>query len=381
MTDLRYAVRALALSLSLAAVGAFGVPGVVGQGSPAHAAGSEPIGGPQLAGPGVVVNLGPGVPAPPAMPGASFLVADMGTGQILAARGAHTRSLPASTLKVLTALTVIPRLDVNQRIMVQPEDVRVEGSRMGVLPGSAYSVRTLLQGLLLASGNDAAYTLARANSSVAVTLQQMNTTAADLGALDTVAKDPSGLDQPGQSSSVYDLALISRAAMKLPDFREYVSTRYAPVPGGKDSDGKRVPGFKISNHLRLLFNYDGAIGIKNGYTVAAKQTSIGAATRGGKTYIVTQMASDNGNWRPTAALLDWAFAHGTALTPVGKLVEPGAATRSAPNSPAGDVLPTHAAAQPSLPAWTGVAGLIGAVALVGTYRARRRTISRRRRRR
>jgi len=126
---------------------------------------------------------------------------------------------------------------VGAKIMVEPEDVRIEGSRVGILAGTAYSVPTLFQGLLLASGNDAANTLARANQSVAVTLGEMNATAADLGAFDTVAKDPSGLDSPGQSSSAYDLALIGRAAMLLPDFRGYVSTKTASVPGGRSGDG------------------------------------------------------------------------------------------------------------------------------------------------
>ena len=310
MTALRYAVRALALSLSLTAVGAFGV---IGAASPVHAADGSPVGGPQLAQAGVIVNLAPGVPAPPAMPGASFLIADMDTGQILAARAPHTRRLPASTLKTLTALTLIPRLDADEQIVVQPEDVRVDGTRLGILPGTAYSVRTLLQGLLIASGNDAAYALARANDSVAVTLDEMNVTAAELGAFDTVAMDPSGLDKPGQTSSVYDLALIGRAAMELPDFRSYVATKQASFPGGRSSDGTMLPGFKIGSHNRLLYNYEGTIGIKSGYTIAAKQTFIAAATRAGKTYIVTQMASPNGSWRPTAALLDWAFAHGTQV--------------------------------------------------------------------
>src|SRR6185312_325240 len=122
MTDLRSAVRALALGLSLTAVGVFGI---AGPDFPAHAVGTEPVGGAQLAAPGVIVNLGPGVPAPPAMPGASFLVADMDTGQILAARAPHVRHLPASTLKALTALTLIPRLDASRQVMVRPEDVAV----------------------------------------------------------------------------------------------------------------------------------------------------------------------------------------------------------------------------------------------------------------
>ena len=395
MTALRYAVRALMLSLSLTAVGAFGVVGLVGAISPAHAAVSVPavsgpVGGPQLAAPGVIVNLEPGVPAPPAMPGASFLVADMDTGQILAARAPHAPLLPASTLKALTALTLIPRLDANTQIVVQPEDVRVDGTRLGILPGTAYSVRTLLQGLLTASGNDAAFALARANDSVALTLEEMNETAAELGAFDTVAMDPSGLDRPGQTSSAYDLALIGRAAMKLPDFRTYVSTKAASFPGGMSSDGKMLPGFKIGSHNKLLYNYQGTIGIKNGYTIAARQTYIGAATRGGKTYIVTEMASPNASWRPTAALLDWAFAHGTSVTPIGELVEPGTATRPELTS-AGGGLPqpqateaapqaalsamalrkqTESARLPALQPWVGVAGLISGVALVGAFAAR-----------
>ncbi|MEO8518597.1 MAG: peptidase M15 [Dermatophilaceae bacterium] len=376
MTAPRYAARALALSLSLSAFGAICVIGVT---PPAMAARSSPVGGEQLARGGVIVNLEPGVPAPPAMPGASFLVADMDTGQILAARAPHTPLRPASTLKTLTALTLIPRLDPNQEILVQPEDVRVEGSRVGILAGTRYTVRSLLQGLLLASGNDAAFALARANQSVAVTLEQMNATALELGALDTVAKDPSGLDQPGETSSAYDLALIGRAAMKLPSFRSYVSTRAATVPGGR-SGGKVVPAFKINNHNRLLYNYEGAIGIKNGYTVAAQQTFVAAATRGGKTYIVTELASPNGSWRPTAALLDWAFAHGAALTPIGQLVEPGTTTgpggSAEAKNPAGSPPGMPSSLPPVLPPWIGVAGLLGGVALIGAWAAR--GISRRR---
>jgi D-alanyl-D-alanine carboxypeptidase (penicillin-binding protein 5/6) len=388
MATLRHGERALALGLSLTLAGALCV---VGAASPAHATAGDPVGGRQLDAPGVIVNLGRGVPPPPAMPGASFLIADMDTGQILAARAPHARHLPASTLKTLTALTLIPLLNPNAMIMVQPQDVRVEGTHLGILADTAYSVGTLLRGLLIASGNDAAYALARANHGAAVTLQEMNATAADLDAFDTVAKDPSGLDRAGESSSAYDLALIGRAAMNLPDFRGYVSTKQASLPGGRSVDGRLEPGFQIGNHNTLLFNYQGAIGIKNGYTIAARFTYVEAATRGRKTYILTEMDSPISSWRPTAALLDWAFAHGASLTPIGELVEPGAPTKSEPivapgrpqSRPTG---PRHASAQASaqaaprlsaLPPWFGVAGLFSALALVVTWR--RRNISRRRR--
>jgi len=114
-----------------------------------------------------------------------------------------------------------------------------------------------LQGLLMVSGNDAAYALARGNHSVAVTLKAMNATAADLNATDTVAKDPSGLDKAGQTTSAYDLALIGRAGMKLPDFRRYVIEKQSVVPGGRSVDGKVKPAFKIGSHNKLLYNYQG----------------------------------------------------------------------------------------------------------------------------
>ena len=404
MKPLRHAVRALALSLTLSAVGAFCV---IGATSPAQASAGDPIGGPKLGAGGVIVNLEPGVPPPPTMPGASFLLADMNTGQILVAKAPHAPHLPASTLKTLTALTLIPLLDANAKIMVKPQDVRAEGSRLGILPGTAYSVGTLLQGLLLASGNDAAYALARGNKGVAVTLKAMNATAADLSAFDTVAKDPSGLDKAGQSSSAYDLALIGRAAMKLPDFRRYVIARQTLVPGGS-VNGKPRPAFRISSHNTLLYNYPGAIGIKTGYTNAAMHTYIGAATRSGKTYLVTQMASPNGSWRPHAALLDWAFTHGSSVTPIGRLVERGITTTpkptagvptpsegvptpsagvptpsaGVPTQSAGDPLrsapnpsPRESALTPAFPPWVALAALIVGLTLAGV--SRRRFISRR----
>jgi D-alanyl-D-alanine carboxypeptidase (penicillin-binding protein 5/6) len=343
------------------------------------------------------------------------VLADMTTGAIVAARGPHTRRLPASTLKTLTALTLIPVLPADRRIVATGADVRADGTRVGLLPGSSYTAGQLFQGLLMASGNDAAYALARVGGGaggVPQTLRAMNARAAQLGAFDTVARDPAGLDRPGQSSSAYDLALIGRAAMQLPDLRRYVTTKHVSFPGGTGPDGKARRAFVINNHNRLLYNYPGTIGIKNGYTVAAKQTFIGAASRGGHTYLFTEMAGTNGSWRPTAALLDWAFAHGTRLAPVGRLVQPGSTARPSAAGGAALVQPAPAVPLPgatrapdpaaggdggdpagseaqravALPAsaqspaprpWRSGAG-IGAAALLGLLLAGRRTVVRRR---
>ena len=342
MFSRRYCARVLAMSLTLTAAGSCWVA------APSFAGSAEdPVGGSQLAAPGVIVDLRAGIPPPPAMPGESYLLADMDTGQVLAAKAPHARHRPASTLKTLTALTVIPLLDAKTRVRVRPEDVNVDGTRFGLLAGTSYSVGTLLQGMLITSGNDAANALARANQSVAVTVQEMNAIAQDLHAYDTVAKDPSGLDQAGQHSSAYDLALIGRAAMKLPDFRGYVRTRQASLPGGTSAHGTPKPGSQEANHNTLLFNYPGAIGIKNGYTVAAKFTFVEAATRAGKTYLLTEMASPDGSWHPAAALLDWAFAYGPSVAPIGALMNPGDPVMPRPTLAAG--------ARPQLPAISGPA--------------------------
>src|SRR5687768_10371334 len=168
------------------------------------------VGGEDLATRDVVVADGaPALPAGLAANG--WLVADAGTGDVLAARDPHGRYYPASTLKTLTLLTLAPRLDPAQVVPVTAEDENMEGSRVGIVVGGQYPVSLLFQGLMLQSGNDAANALARAAGGTAATLEAMNDTAESLGAYDTVAGTPSGLDVAGQSSSPYDLALIFRA--------------------------------------------------------------------------------------------------------------------------------------------------------------------------
>jgi D-alanyl-D-alanine carboxypeptidase (penicillin-binding protein 5/6) len=284
------------------------------------------VGGARLAGSGLVVDLPGGVPAPPAVPDVSYVVADLDTGEILAAKAPHAWLRPASTLKTLTALTLLPRLDPEAVVTATDEHVAANGTRAGMIAGNPYPVSSLFDAMLMQSANDAAYGLADAAGGYDKTLALMNATATEIGAHDTVAVDPSGLDEPGQRSSAYDLALIGRAAMQLPDFRHYVTKRDALFPGGTDSrTGTTYDAFHLPNINALLWNYDGAIGIKPGRTNRAQYTFIGAATRDGRTLIVSQLGSTTGSWKETAALLDWGFAYATEATPVGRLVEPGEA--------------------------------------------------------
>ena len=290
------------------------------------------IGGPKLAATGVVTDLPAGVPAPPKLRNVAWLLADMETGEVVAAKAPHARLLPASTLKTLTALTLIPKIGPGRVITATAADANADGTRVGVVPGQTYTARQLFQALLMSSGNDAAYALAAAAGGRAATLAARTARARELGAHDTVAKDPSGLDAPGQTSSAYDLALIGRAAMQLPDFRRYVTTKQAPFPGRTDPKTKKRGSYMINNHNKLLYNYDGTVGIKNGYTEAAHRTFISAVTRGGKTYLLSEMYGLDGSWRPQAAMFDWAFRYGDKARPVGTLVEPGTVT-APPHAP------------------------------------------------
>ena len=285
-----------------------------------------------------------GCPLHPSLRDVAWLLADLDTGEVVAAKAPHARLLPASTLKTLTALTLIPKISPRQVITATDADANADGTRVGLVPGLGYTGRQLFEALLMSSGNDAAYALAEAGGGREATLAAMNARARHLGAHDTVAKDPSGLDVPGQTSSAYDLALIGRAAMRLPDFRRYVTTKQAKFPGRVDPKTKKRASYVINSHNKLLYNYDGTVGIKNGYTRAAHRTYISAVTRGDKTYLLTEMYGLDGSWRPQAAMYDWAFRYGARAQPVGMLVEPGTVTT--PPRPA--VAPDGPLAPPSV---------------------------------
>jgi D-alanyl-D-alanine carboxypeptidase (penicillin-binding protein 5/6) len=285
------------------------------------------VGGDRMASRGIIAPRGARLPGP--LAARAWLVADLDTGAVLAARDPHAKYLPASTLKVLTALTLIPRLDRRKVVVATTDDANIEGSRVGLVPGGKYTVDQLFQSLLLMSGNDAANALARTAGGVPRTVQDMNTTAAGLRAYDTHAATPSGLEGPGQSISAYDLALISRAAFKLADFRRYDSQLRGKVP----AQPPKYHSFEISNQNRLLWDYPGGIGGKTGFTDAARHTYVGMAQRGGRRLVVTMLYGEHQPtllWKQAAALLDWGFAQPRSAAGVGNLVDPGPPPAVAP---------------------------------------------------
>jgi serine-type D-Ala-D-Ala carboxypeptidase (penicillin-binding protein 5/6) len=321
-----FAVAALALSACLALV-------------PVATAAADTVGGEGLAGTERTVALAPGAERLPTVKAETWLIADATTGEVLAQKGAHVRRAPASTLKMLTALTVMPQVPPETAYVATPAAAYTYGSRVGLKPGRTYTLDQLWYAVFLPSANDAAIAVAEANGGVKRTLAQMNELAGHLNALDTVAKTPNGLDRPGQLSSAYDLALIARAGMQRPDFAKYAGTARAEFPNVK---GKGSHPIYNTNRL-LLHGWKGMIGVKTGFTTHAGRTYVGAATRDGRTLLVTLMGIHESSESAARKLLSWGFANADKVTPVGRLVEPGEdVTGPQPSSPA-----TPAAGTPS----------------------------------
>jgi D-alanyl-D-alanine carboxypeptidase (penicillin-binding protein 5/6) len=241
-------------------------------------------------------------------PAQTWLVADMDSGQVLAARDQNLRHPPASTIKVLLALVVLDELNLDSTVVADAADTQVECNCVGIKAGRSYTARQLLDGLLLVSGNDAANTLAHMLGGQGAAVGKMDAKAAALGAVNTHASTPSGLDGPGGSgwSTAHDLAVIFRAAMANPVFAQITAEPSAMFPG----DNGDHP---IANQDELLQRYPGAIGGKTGFTDAARKTFVGAAARGGRRLVVAMMYGliHQGGptyWDQAASLLDWGFA-------------------------------------------------------------------------
>jgi D-alanyl-D-alanine carboxypeptidase (penicillin-binding protein 5/6) len=343
---------------------------------PPRAPDAPVAGGERMASTGLV--LPDRVPALPSLTARGWVVADLDSGAVLGACAPHERYAPASVQKLLTALTVLPKLDAKRVVAVSQADLAFEpgSSAVGLVKGGRYTVSTLLLGLLMVSGNDAANVLARVAGGprgVAGTMAAMNAEAARLGARDTHAVTPSGLDAPGQWTSAYDLALIARAAFDRPDFRWYAAVRRAPVPAQPPTHR----GFQIQNQNRLLATYPGTLGGKTGFTDLARHTFVGVAQRGGRRLVVTLLHGEHRPtrlWQQAAGLLDWGFAVPAGTAPVGLLVAPGERIGSSPSSapparrgdaPAARAAPPAESGRPPLLEVAAVAGGAAAIGLLG----------------
>jgi len=227
--------------------------------------------------------------------GASILVcAD--TGAVLCEHNADEPMLIASTTKIMTALVVLENAAPEDPVVISRESTLVEGSSMYLREGETYTVEQLLYGLMLCSGNDAADALARhVAGDISAFSDLMNAKARELGMISSSFQNPHGLDAEGHYSTARDLATLMCAAMALPEFVKIVSTR-----------SYSLNGLTYVNHNKLLWQYEGMLGGKTGYTMAAGRILVTCARREGLTLVCVTIA-DPDDWNDHIALLDWGF--------------------------------------------------------------------------
>ncbi len=341
----------------------------------------EYVGGAQLQSRGLVVP--PGVAAPPAsIDAAAWTLVDLDSGAVIAGRDVHGRYQPASILKLLTAVTILPALPGSQLVTVSATAAHTECACAGLVAGGQYSIDNLMSGLLLVSGNDTAVALAEAYGGVDKTVAAMNTEALALGAYDTYAQTPSGLDGWQQLTSAYDMAIILRAAMDDPRLVAYEQQRTATLPeqhvGTVSLDAQTL----TNQTDNFLTNVPGALAAKIGFTDAAQHTYLAAADRNGRRLGVVFL---RGQKYPVdqsvqaAQLLDWGYSLPTTTAPVGQLDVPVVARPTAASAtPTAATITTRSAASSSTAAsraglgWPVVAVLALAAVLATLELIRRR---------
>lgn len=328
-----------------------------GQAPPAPlAVPATPLGGEKLGDCGVITAPG-APPLPEDISAEAWVVADLDTGDVIAAKDPHGRHRPASIVKVLTAMQAIRELPIHKVVPGTAEDAAQEGTKVGVGENGHYSINDLLHGLLMHSGNDAAHALAMQMGGVDAALAKLNELAGKLGGRDTRVATPSGLDGPGMSTSAYDMALFYRYAWQNPIFTDIVATRSFDFPGRGDV------GYPIENDNKLLLNYPGAMGGKTGYTDDAGQTFVGAAERDGRRLVAVLLKGTRqpiAPWEQAAHLLDYGFATAPG-TKVGTLIEPDPSVAGRPVAAGADPAVTAApvlADVDAMPVRVGV-GVVG----------------------
>lgn len=228
------------------------------------------------------------------------ILIDGETGRVLYEKQAEEKSLIASTTKIMTALVICEQTNVLDRVKIPKEAVGIEGSSMYLKEGEVLTVQELLYGLMLQSGNDAAVALAiYCGGTVEGFTELMNDKAHRLGMTQSHFTNPNGLDSPGNYSTARDMAILTAYAMQNPIFAQTVSTKTITI-------GERC----LRNHNKLLWQLEGANGVKTGYTKAAGRILISSVTRMGRQLIaVTFNAPDD--WQDHKTLIEDGFSRFT----------------------------------------------------------------------
>lgn len=224
------------------------------------------------------------------------------TGEVIYEQNAKEKLPMASTTKIMTALLLCETGEMDKQITVTPEMVRVEGTSMGLLAGDKVSYKALLYGMLLASGNDAANVTAYAlGGTIDGFVKMMNEKAVELGLNNTHFETPSGLDGDEHYTTAEDLANLARVCMQNELFAEATASKSAVLEYGN-------PPYRrtLTNHNKLLKTFDGAVGVKTGFTKKSGRCLVSAAERDGKRVIAVTL-NDPDDWADHTALLNYGL--------------------------------------------------------------------------
>jgi len=242
-----------------------------------------------------------------AMSAQSAILMDCTTGRVLYEKQPDQRSLIASTTKIMTALVVCEQCNVLDRVRIPKEAVGIEGSSLYLREGEVLTIQELLYGMMLHSGNDAAVALAvYCGGTVEGFSQMMNDKARLLGMENTHFENPNGLDGANHYSTARDLGILAAYAMKNPIFAKIVSTKTVRI-------GERY----LRNHNKLLWQLEGADGVKTGYTRAAGRILVSSAQRGGRRLVAVTIAAPN-DWHDHMSLMESGFSRYSMQTIVQK---------------------------------------------------------------
>ncbi|MDO4581180.1 MAG: D-alanyl-D-alanine carboxypeptidase family protein [Bacillota bacterium] len=248
----------------------------------------------------------------------SAILIDAATGRVLYQKNAHQVSSVASLTKVMTALVALEESQSLSQPLTLPDDfVNVGESGIYLQPGETHSLEDMLYALLLGSANDAAQAIAiGVAGSEAAFVQLMNERTALLGLTDSVWANPHGLDQLNHQSTAYDMAMICREAMFIPEFNVMIATDTWNIPWpGNEFDRE------IYNHNRFLSQYEGADGIKTGYTDQAGNCLAASVTRDGMRLIGVVLNSED-HYGEMTAMMDYGFERfrQVEIMPAGEVV-------------------------------------------------------------
>jgi D-alanyl-D-alanine carboxypeptidase (penicillin-binding protein 5/6) len=275
---------------------------------------------------------------PEGLGAASALLVDVTSGDILYAHGERDRRAPASLTKVMTAVIALERAKLSDQVVASPRVREAGGHAMGLRPGQRLSVYDLLSALLVLSANDAAVALAEhVGGSLAGFADLMNAKAHALGMRDTSFRNPHGLDAPEHYSTAYDLAVLTRYALQSPIFAQIVRTRQTviTVKGPAKRRGRPATVARVvRTHNRLLTAFEGADGVKTGFTSEAGRCLVASAQRDGRR-VIAVLLNDPRRWEDAASLLEYGFTllgapAATRASAPGGLAPP---PRFAPDSP------------------------------------------------